>query len=215
MKVKLGHLNTEDILALEKQNRTTLINSLSGFKTAGLIGTKNLAGQTNLAIFNSFIHIGAHPPLIGFISRPGSVERHTLENILETGYYTINYVTENIVKQAHQTSARYAQIQSEFKETGLTEEYRNSFIAPFVKECQIKIGVEFKEKIEISINNTILLIGKITDIYFPENILQQDGFLDLELTKTVVSCGLDSYHITQKMGRFSYAKPESKLKEIN
>lgn len=50
------------------------------------MGTVNKIGHTNLAIFNSVIHIGANPPLMGFISRPNSGERHTLENIQETKY---------------------------------------------------------------------------------------------------------------------------------
>lgn len=88
---------------------------------------KNKTGQTNLAIFNSLVHIGANPPLIGFVVRPDSAERHTLNNILETGFYTINHINENIYKQAHQTSARYPEEISEFAATGLNEQYLSNF----------------------------------------------------------------------------------------
>ncbi|MFN6039875.1 MAG: flavin oxidoreductase, partial [Bacteroidota bacterium] len=73
--------NLQDILSFEQRYRATFINSIGGFKSVALIGTKNSSGQTNLAIFNSLVHIGANPPLLGFIVRPDSVERHTLENI--------------------------------------------------------------------------------------------------------------------------------------
>lgn len=210
----LSQISFNEIMAFEKEKRTTFVNSLNGFKTVGLIGTKSKNGQTNLAIFNSFIHIGANPPLIGFICRPSSAERHTLENILETGFFTINHINENILKQAHQTSARYDRNQSEFEETGLTEEYKNDFFAPFVKESRVQIGLEFKEKIEISINNTILIIGQIVDVYFPEEILKADGFLDLEAANSIISCGLDSYHKTKKLKRLSYAKVGKVLETI-
>lgn len=215
MQNQLSQISFNDIMAFEKEIRTTFVNSLNGFKTVGLIGTKNKNEQTNLAIFNSFVHIGANPPLIGIICRPSSVERHTLENILETGFYTINHINETIFKQSHQTSARYARNQSEFDETGLTIEYKNDFFAPFVKESNVQIGLEFKEKIEISINNIILIIGQIVDVYFPTEILKADGFLDLEAANSIISCGLDSYHNTQKLERLSYAKVGRDLKKIS
>ncbi|MCJ8275234.1 MAG: flavin reductase family protein, partial [Bdellovibrionales bacterium] len=49
-----------------------LVNSLSGFKSANLVGTQSKDGQTNLAMFSSFFHLGANPPLMGFVLRPHS-----------------------------------------------------------------------------------------------------------------------------------------------
>lgn len=116
-------LSQENILESEKLFRTKLINSLAGIRQVALIGTKSKDGQENVAIFNSLIHLGAHPPLFGFISRPHSVERDTLEKIKETGSYTLNYLNKKWMKEAHQTSARYRKDQSEFKAVGLTPEY--------------------------------------------------------------------------------------------
>ena len=79
--------NTE-LMKMEQRERAHLINSVGGFKSVCLIGTVDEAGQTNLAIFNSIVHIGANPPLISFIMRPDSVERHTLANILSCLLYT-------------------------------------------------------------------------------------------------------------------------------
>ncbi len=104
----------DDIMRLEQRYRAMFINSIGGFKSVVLIGSKNKAGQTNLAIFNSLFHVGANPPLVGFIIRPDSVERHTLRNILETGVFTINHIHESFFIQAHQTSARYPKEISEF-----------------------------------------------------------------------------------------------------
>ena len=123
--------------------------------------------------------MAAHPPLIGFIIRPDTVERNTLSNILETKKFTINHVTEAFYKKAHQTSARYPSDTSEFDEVGLKEELKEGFIAPFVKDSSIKIALQFREKIDIEINGTIMIIGEIQDIYLPEEILKKDGYVDL------------------------------------
>lgn len=201
-----------DLMGLEQRYRAAFVNSLSGFKSVALIGTANSAKQTNLAIFNSLIHIGANPPYIGFISRPDSVDRHTLSNIMETGYYTINHINEDIFKQAHQTSARYPKDISEFDATHLTPDYKLGFKAPFVKESHIQLGVQFKERINITTNNTVLVIGQINQVYFPNDCLCNDGFLDIEKAKTITCSGLDSYHKTERLARLTYAKTD---REVN
>ena len=90
-----------ELLELNSRYRATLINSLAGFKTAVLIATENSLGQNNLAIFNSLIHIGANPPIYAFICRPDTVKRDTLTNILETGYYSFNYIkSSEFIKDA-------------------------------------------------------------------------------------------------------------------
>ncbi len=199
---------------MEQRKRAQLINSLGGFKSVCMIGTQNAAGQTNLAIFSSVVHIGANPPLICFVMRPDSVERHTLSNILETGFYTINHLNENNYRQAHQASASYPREISEFDATRLAPEYKNEFSAPFVKGSSVQLGIQFKQRIDIELNGTSLIIGEIQQIYFPENCLSADGYLDIEKAGTLTCSGLDSYHETIRLDRLSYAKPDKKLSSL-
>jgi flavin reductase (DIM6/NTAB) family NADH-FMN oxidoreductase RutF len=192
---------------MEQRKRAQLINSISGFRSVALIGTIDTQGQTNLAIFSSIVHLGSNPPLLGFIMRPDSVERHTLSNIMETGCYTINHINSSIYEKAHQTSARYPKNVSEFDAAQLTPQFKDGFMAPFVKESHIQIGMEFKERIEISINQTSMIIGEIKFVHYPANCLLEDGFIDIEKAGTITSAGLDSYHTTQLLQRLQYAKP--------
>ena len=199
---------------LEKQHRVHFINSLGGFKSVALVGTSDSQSNTNLGIFSSFFHIGANPPLIGMIFRPSPPERDTMRNIIDTGFYTINHINELIYEQAHQTSARYDKGISEFDKTGLTTEYKNDFSAPFVAESNVQLGVEFREKIDITINNTIMIIGEIVQIYIPEDCLLSDGFIDIEKANTITCSGLDSYHKTVQLDRLSYAKPNKEITSL-
>ena len=203
MKVQI---TASDVIQMEQRTRAHLINSVGGFKSVCLIGTVDKIGQTNLAIFSSIVHIGANPPLISFIMRPDSVERHTLANILETGSYTINHLNASIYKQAHQSSARYAKEVSEFDATGLSTEYKGNCKAPFVKESNVQLELDFKQRIDLTINNTIMIIGEIKNIYFPEGCMQEDGFLDIEKAGTITCSGLDSYHLSKSLARLPYAK---------
>jgi hypothetical protein len=67
-------LNKDDIQQFEQRYRTAFINSLAGFRQAVLVGSKSAAGNTNLAIFSSLIHLGANPALLGLVNRPDSVQ---------------------------------------------------------------------------------------------------------------------------------------------
>jgi flavin reductase (DIM6/NTAB) family NADH-FMN oxidoreductase RutF len=198
----------EDIDNLEKMFRTAFINSLGGFKSVVLVGTSNSEKQENLAVFNSLFHIGAHPALCGLIIRPSEVPRHTLNNILENKQYTINHITEEFYENAHQTSARYDQNESEFKAAKLTPEYKNGILAPFVKESKIQFACELQQKIDLEINGTTLLIGKVIYVSVPDNAVMKDGSIDLEKAGSITVSGLDSYHTATKIGRLSYAKKD-------
>ena len=200
-------LDLVQLMEMEQRKRAQFINSISGFRSVALIGTTDTNGQTNLAIFSSIVHIGSNPPLLSFIMRPDSVERHTLTNILETGFYTMNHINADMYEKAHQTSARYPKNVSEFDVTGLTPAFKNDFVAPFVAESHIQIGMEFKERINISINQTSMIIGEIKFVHYPDNCLLDDGCLDIEKAGTITSSGVDSYHTTQLLQKLEYAKP--------
>ena len=206
-------IESDKILEMEERYRARFINSLSGFKSANLVGTVDKKGRENLSIISSCFHLGADPALMGFIVRPHTVPRHTLENILETEYFTINHVHRDIVKNAHQTSARYDKEESEFTHCKLTPSYDEKFKAPFVLESKIKIGLKKEEVIKLK-NGTELVIGKIELVILPESGLQKDGFIDIENSGTVCISGLDSYHNTEKVFRLSYAKKNRDLEEL-
>lgn len=201
-------------MKMERRFRLRLINTLSGFKSVNLVGTVDSAGNENLAIISSVIHLGSDPALMGFISRPAFVERNTFFNIKETSSFTFNHINEAIYKKAHQTSARYPKEISEFDQVGLTPIYKDNFKAPFVKESPVQIGLIFREKVDIKLNDTILIIGEIQSIYVPEHSLHSDGFLDIEKAGSITCSGLDSYHLTNQIARLSYAKPNKELIEI-
>lgn len=208
------HYSIHDLAAMEQRYRAAFINSITGFKSLCLVGTKDADGQTNLAVFSSLVHLGANPALLGLIVRPDSVDRHTLSNILETRVYTINHVTKHCYKKAHQTSARYPKDTSEYTACGFKEVYRENFFTPFVEGSPLQIALKLQQQIPITANGTILLIGKVEHIFLDAAAVQDDGFVDIEKLGSITVSGLDSYHTTKRLARLSYAKPNQELKEI-
>jgi flavin reductase (DIM6/NTAB) family NADH-FMN oxidoreductase RutF len=201
------HLNQNDLKEIDRIKRLNIINGISGIKPANLIGTISKKQQTNLAIFSSLIHLGSNPALLGFISRPNTeVIRHTLDNIMDNGFYTINHVNSSILEQAHYTSAKFDKEQSEFELCGLTEEYLVDFKAPFVKESHIKLGMQFLECLPIEANGTVLMIGEINHIFIPEDAIDDLGHVDIGLLNTIGVSGLNNYYKIKKAASFPYAR---------
>ena len=186
--------------------RANFINSMSGFKSASLIGTVHEDGTSNVAIFSNIVHLGADPALIGFINRPLAAAPHTITNIQRTKQYTINAITTEMIAPAHQTSAKYPAHQSEFGATGLSEEWIENFVAPAVKESPLKYGLELVEVLPITHNNTFLVIGAVQWVIYPPAILAEDGFLNLCDANIITSLGIDGYASTSMEQRLAYAK---------
>ncbi|MCR5886431.1 flavin reductase [Hymenobacter sp. J193] len=199
------HLTAADIHAAERIYRLNLVNGLPGFKPANLVGTAAPDGVTNLAIFSSALHLGSDPPLLGLVTRPTSVPRHTYQNLRSSGCYTLNHVPEALAAAAHYTSADFASGISEFEACGFTPIYRDGFAAPYVAESAVCIGLRLQQELSIS-NGTVLLVGAVEHVYLREEGLRPDGTLDLAALGTACISGLDGYHSVAPPVRFGYAR---------
>ncbi|MBJ2173324.1 flavin reductase family protein [Aureibaculum sp. A20] len=204
----MAYFSKADLDNLHHLYRINLINSCTGYKSANLIGTKSADNFENLAVFSSVTHMGSHPPLLGVFFRPTTVARNTYENIKETGVYTINHINEEIIEDAHHTSAKYDKLISEFEKTDLKPEYLNAFTAPFVKGAPVKLAMKFVEEYEIKSNGVILVIGEIIDLHIKDDMLDKDGFINLTLGKVAAINGLDGYAIPQLKKRLDYQRPK-------
>ena len=200
-------LDSEDIKKLEKTKRLKLINSITGVKPANLIGTKNKGGISNLAIFSSVVHLGSKPPLLAFVTRTSKdVNRNTLNNILETKYYTINQIQKEFVKNAHYTSAKFNENISEFEMCKIEEENIDDFFAPFVKKSNLKIGMKLKEIIPVKSNDSTLVVGQVMKIIINKSFLKNDFMFDLEKSGSIAIGGLNEYFTIKNLDHFPYVR---------
>ena len=200
------HYDKKAIDQLDRVTRLKIINSVTGIKPGNLIGTIGKNGATNLAVFSSIIHLGSNPSLLGFISRPQTEEvGHTLRNILQTEFYTINHIHPEFVEKAHYTSAKFLSDVSEFEACNLSEEYINHFKAPFVQESIFKMGLRFKEAIDIKLNGTVLVIGEIEELVIADKAFVNED-IDLEASEGVGISGLNTYYALKKIDSYPYAR---------
>ena len=201
-------ITAADIAAMDKLARVQFATSLPGVKPIALIGTRSPQGISNLAPFSSIVHFGSNPLILGMVSRPDVAERHTLSNLEASGFWTINHLHSGIFEAAHQCSARYPAETSEFAATGLTEWQEENFPAPFVAESRFRLGLEFAGRIDIALNGTALILGKVVLVQIEETALAEDGSINLVGLDLVASTALDTYFGIAPLGRLSYAKPD-------
>ncbi|WP_413666739.1 flavin reductase family protein [Mucilaginibacter sp. Mucisp86] len=203
----MQHIKSEQIYQLEKRYRTSLINSLIGYRALNLLGTSSRDGISNLCIISSVFHLGANPPLIGMVIRPEREHNDTLRNIRSTGQYTLNNVLPDWYKQAHQTSASYPSGVSEFDTCHFKKHYLKDFKAPFVAASNIRTGLELREMIELEVNGTTIVIGEILHILTEDSLIGPDGTIDHGKAETITVAGLDTYYLPKAVGKLAYAKP--------
>lgn len=204
----MHHLTHQQISEYPHLYKINLMNSISGYKSANLIGTKSEKGISNVAVFSSVVHYGSSPAILGFVVRPTTVTRNTYDNIKHTNYYTINAISEEMIDDAHHTSAKYPAEISEFDKTNLSEEYKNGMHAPYVKESPLQIGMKFLEEYYIKANDTILVLGEVVDLYFKDTMLSEDGLLNLSKEKVAAINGLDTYMVAETFKKLSYQRPK-------
>ena len=204
--LKMQTFTAADIENMETFSRVQFATSLPGAKPISLIGTTDSSGHNNLAPFSSVLHLGSAPCLLGMVSRPDLVERHTLANLLETRCWTINHLHSDILDAAHQCSARYPKAVSEFDATGLTPYFEPGFIAPFVSESRFRIGLELADIIDIPANGTKLIVGRVVLVQLADGSLADHGGIDLAGIDCLASTSLDTYFTIHPLARLAHAK---------
>ncbi len=211
----MKHISKDDISKMEKVQRLNLINSCTGYKSANLIATKSIEGIENVAVFSSITHLGSNPAMLGFIVRPTTVPRDTYKNIKETGYFSVNHITSEMIVDAHHTSADYGATISEFDKTNLEPEYKSDINFPFVKNAPVQLLCKYLNEYHILENDTIHVIATIENIFFNENLEHKDGWLQLDQGDVVAINGLDGYCLPKLIDRFEYARVDVKTKSFD
>ena len=208
-------ISAQQVKDLPKIHRLNLVNSCTGYKSSNLIATKSKEGIENVAIFSSVTHLGSDPALVGFILRPATVPRDTYKNLKETGYFTINHITSNMISDAHHTAANYDETISEFDKTNLEPEYFEGIETPFVKGSPVKLLCKYVNEYEIKENGVIHIIAAIETIFHDENLVEgKEYFLQLDKANVVAVNGLDGYCLPKLIDRFQYARVDVETKSF-
>ena len=182
------------------------VNSVSGFKSATLVGSADPEGVHNLSVVSSVVHLGSSPAQMGMVLRPPGDDAHTYKNLTATGQCTFNHIGVAWVGQAHQCSARYPAEVSEFEAVGLTPCGVDGDVeSPGSVRARVRMGLTLAEDMVLP-NRCHFMVLDVQWVEVDARAVAEDGYVDLGRAGTTAISGLDGYHDTTHLGRFSYAK---------
>lgn len=160
----------------------------------GWIGSKGGDGTLNLAPYSFFNAISDRPKLVMFSS---SGRKDSYRNASETGEFTCNFVSRNLIDKMNMSSAAVAYDVDEFALSGLTSKKGELVDAPYVAEAFAVLECKVTEIIEPKSlsgepSDSVMIFGQVVGIHIDEAILR-DGRIDMGLARPVARLGYMDY----------------------
>ena len=160
----------------------------------GWIGSKGSDGSINLAPYSFFNAISDRPKLVMFSS---AGLKHSQRNAIETGEFTCNFVSRNLVEKMNISSAAVDYGVDEFALSGLTARKGELVDAPYVAEAFAVLECKVTETLvpkSLTGENSenIMILGQVVGIHIDETIIR-DGRLDMAIARPVARMGYMDY----------------------
>jgi len=195
----------------EPRFRAQFFNSVCGPRQVGLLTTFSPDGVANAAVFSQTLHVSANPPQLGFLFRPLTAEHQGLRYLRAQGAFGFHLMSGGIEAAAavHQCSAKYPEGASELDAQGLEWSAFEHVHAPRVHAATVAYGLKLTEE-HVLAQGTVLVVGSVVEVQLSDSVqLGPDGFANLPVD-LLTAQGLDSYHHSTSVGRFTYAQPDRK-----
>lgn len=167
-------------------------------------------GVRNLAPFSYFTGASTNPPVVCFVTavRPGPrPQKDTLENVLATGEFVVNIVSEDFADKMNAASAEVPPDVDEFELAGLTPIPSEIVRPPRVAESRVHMECRLRQVIRISDRpgGGNLILGDVVRIHIDPAILA-NGKVDPDKLNAIGRMGGPTYARTHD--RFDMPRPK-------
>jgi len=182
---------------VDKTDSETLFRLVLGLvvpRPIGWISTVSREGVYNIAPFSFFNAVNDEPPvfMVSIGDRDDGSPKDTVKNILDTGEFVINVVSEELFESMLITAQEFPPEVDEFKEAGLTPEPARLVKAPRIKEA--KASFECKLYDHIKVYDMHLILGEAKLIKVDEGVADMEGRVDYDRLR-VIGRLIGSYYI--------------------
>lgn len=157
-------------------------------------------GVGNLAPHSFFNVACARPPVISFASVG---RKDTLRNVLATGHFVVNLVTEDLRDVANASSAPFDPTVDEAEALGVRLEPSERVPVPRVADSPVSIECTLHSSIKLG--NSHLVLGDVRTITVADDALV-DGRPDIELLRPMSRLGGDAWGLSPEVVRMT--RPE-------
>ncbi|MCH8902810.1 MAG: flavin reductase family protein [Bacteroidetes bacterium] len=169
-------------------------------------------GKPNLAPFSFFNAFSSNPPTLIFSPArrvKDNTIKHTLENVRDVAEVVVNVVSYKMVHQTSLASMEYEKEVNEFEKAGFTA-IESKIVKPFrVKESPVQFECMVKEVIELGTEGGAgnLIVCEIVMMHINEEILDEDGKIDMNKIDLVGRMGGNNYSRASGAAVFQVMKP--------
>lgn len=190
--------------------RSRLVTRLVAPRPIALVSSLDADGRGNLAPFSFFNAGGSSPPSCVF--SPGrdrhGVGKHTLANIVATGEYVINVVTQDIAHRVNKTSFEYPPDVDEFDMAGFTRAPSLRVRPPRVAESPIALECKLHSIVPVGTGPGCAnyVIGEIVMIHVDDAVCV-DEIPDERLIHLVARMGADRWLNVEADATFPLPRP--------
>ncbi|MFA7413764.1 MAG: flavin reductase family protein [Rhizobium sp.] len=173
----------------------------------GWIGTKGRDGSINLSPYSFFNAVSDRPKIVMFSS---SGRKDSLKNAEETGVFTTNFVSRDLVEKMNASSVAVPYGIDEFAIAGLTPVMGEIVDAPFVKEAVAALECRVTEIHRLKTlsgapSDSYSVFGQVVGIHIDERVLR-DGRFDVSLARPMARMGYMDYSEASTV--FEMLRPE-------
>lgn len=177
----------------ESQSIRDMYKILSGSvvpRPIGWISTIDADGNANLAPYSYFNVICPQPPHVLFCPGIRGVDggqKDTLNNVRSTGQFVVNIVTEGLAQAMNLSATELPPDEDEFDFAGVTAAPSLVVRPPRVAESPIHFECEVVQIVGVSDEpgGGSVVIGRVVHIHIADDVLLDDGKIDLERLQPV------------------------------
>lgn len=173
---------------LDAKESSRIVKSAVTPRPIGWISTTNTEGVDNLAPFSCYNYIASERPVLMFSSKSRKHGEHkdTPRNVLDTGEFVVNVVTEHLVEQMDRTSAELPSEESEFEFADIERASSTHVTAPRVADALLNMECSYYDSLEI--HDRIVIFGEVEAFHIANELLV-DGKIEMDKVDTVGRLG--------------------------
>jgi flavin reductase (DIM6/NTAB) family NADH-FMN oxidoreductase RutF len=174
----------------------------------GWIGTKGRDGSFNLSPYSFFNAVSDRPKIVMFSS---DGRKDSARNAEETGAFTTNFVSRDLVDKMNASSILVPYEVDEFALAGLTAKAGTLVDAPYVADAFAVLECRVTEIINPMTlsgerGENVIVFGQVVGIHISETILK-DGRLDMAVARPIARMGYMDYSEGSEVFQLMRPKP--------
>ncbi|HKZ23559.1 MAG TPA: flavin reductase family protein [Thermoplasmata archaeon] len=167
------------------------------------VSTRSRDGRTNCAPFSYSMGVSSRPMVLAIsVGERDARPKDTARNILDTGEFVVNLVTEAIAEKMNVASADFAAGVSEFGEAGLTAAPSEAVSAPRIAESPVNFECRLLRAVRVADN--IVFFGEAVRLHVDDAVMTE-GRVDIHKVRAIGRLGGSQYCRTQDV--FEMVRP--------